>query len=75
MYKLEQEYLQVLYTHGDLFLLDRELSQYTNVFDILNINFIDTKNKNYQIDSIDNNFMQCTLYEYCIILHKYKYIQ
>ena len=54
--------------------LNKEIRNYTNDYRDLDLSFIDTKDKKYKIVD-DKNNRNYTLYEYCILLAKYRYIK
>ena len=66
--------MRVMYKEKKLERLNKEMRKYTYDCKTLDFSFIDTKEKNYEIiENKDNK--KYALYEYCILLKKYKYIK
>ena len=55
-------------------ILDKELKHFYNQFYTINLDFIDILDKCYNILNRKKYTNSYTLFEYCILLKKYKYI-
>ena len=53
--------------------MNKELRKYSYDCEYLQLSFIDLKDKKFKISEYGDK--QFTLYEYCILLWKYKYIK
>ena len=60
---------------GKLETLNEELKHYSNRFNNIDFDFIDINNKCYTIPNNQYYTNSYTLFEYCILLQKYKYIR
>ena len=68
-------YLIQLYKNDDLDILNEESKHSCYRFKLLDLDFIDLKQKQYFIsEQVDDDNLY-TLYEYCILSKKYKYIK
>ena len=57
--------------------LNKNLKKYSSLYSYkyIDLSFIDIKDKRYKINSNKYCNKTYTLYEYCILLQKYKYIK
>ena len=67
------ELLETLYNNNDLKNLKKELKNYSFYFTYDDISFIDIKDKKYKI--FNNNNEKYTLYEYCVLSKKFRYVK
>ena len=67
------EELNVLYKKGNLKKLNKELKKYSNDLEYLILSSINLEEKKYKIN--EHNDKLFTLYEYCILVQKYRYIK
>ena len=67
------EELEVSYKEGNLEILNKEFKKYGYDCEYLQLSSIDLKDKKFKMMEYGNK--QFTLYEYCILLQKYRYIK
>ena len=67
------ELLEALYNNNDLKNLNKEIKNYSFYFTFHDISFIDIKDKKYKI--LNNNDEKYTLYEYCVLSKKFRYVK